>query len=65
MFNKKYEFHIFSKVIENIFPKEFGSGSFGRIILVSQYEAKKLYALKVIDKRKLLISYGKFRYYLQ
>ena len=58
-FDEKYAYENFTKVIEDIFPKQLGSGSFGRVYLVSHNDLKNLFALKVIDKRKLMVSYGK------
>ena len=58
-FDVKYEYQNFTKVIEDIFPKQLGSGSFGRVFLVSHNDSKKLFALKVIDKSKLMVSYGR------
>ena len=58
-FDKKYDFHNFTKVIDGIFPKQLGSGSFGRVFLVSHNETKELFALKTIEKRKIMMTYGK------
>ena len=58
-FDKKYEFQNFTKVIEDIFPKQLGTGSFGRVYLVSHNETKELFALKTIEKRKIITTYGK------
>ena len=58
-FDEKYAFENFTKVIEGIFPKQLGSGSFGRVFLVSHNETKELFALKTIEKRKIMMTYGK------
>ena len=58
-YDPKYDFKNFSKVIEDFFPRQLGSGSFGRVYLVSHNETKEEFALKVINKRKLLQMYGK------
>ena len=58
-YEKKYNFNNFTKVIEGIFPKQLGSGSFGRVFLVSHNETKELFALKTIEKRKIMMTYGK------
>ena len=57
-FDKKYDFKNFTKVIEGIFPKQLGCGSFGRVFLVSHNETNELFALKTIEKRKIMITYG-------
>ena len=58
-YDPKYDFKNFTKVIEDFFPRQLGSGSFGRVYLVSHNETKEQFALKVINKRKLLQMYGK------
>ena len=58
-YEKKYNFNNFTKVIEGIFPKQLGSGSFGRVFLVAHNETNELFALKTIDKRKIMVTYGK------
>ena len=58
-FDKKYDYKNFTKVVEGIFPKQLGCGSFGRVFLVSHNETKELFALKTIEKRKIMITYGK------
>ena len=39
-------------------PVELGAGAYGRVYLVSHNETKEEYALKVIEKKKLLSMYG-------
>lgn len=58
--NPTYDLSDFEKVLEDngIFPVELGKGSYGRVFLVKNKTTQKLYALKVIDKKKLCYQYG-------
>lgn len=58
IFDKKYSQENFSKVLDGFFPIELGSGAYGRVYLVSHNETKEEYALKVIEKKKLLNTFG-------
>ena len=53
-FDEKYAYENFTKVIEDIFPKQLGRGSFGRVYLVSHNNTKKLFV--GIPKLKALSS---------
>ena len=57
-FLEKYSFENFSKVTDGFLPIELGTGAYGRVYLVSHNETKEEYALKVIEKKKLLNMYG-------
>ena len=59
-FEKKYSKDNFSKVLLNgFFPQELGSGSYGRVYLIKHNKTNEEYALKVIDKKKLMQMYGR------
>jgi len=58
VYDKDYDIKNFSKVYDGFIPVELGSGAFGHVYLVVNNFTKKKYALKVINKRKLLQTYG-------
>ena len=57
-FPKNFALENFSKVSDGFLPVELGSGAYGRVYLVNHNETKEEYALKVIEKKKLLYMYG-------
>ena len=59
-FDKNYSKENFSKVlINNFFPQELGAGSFGHVYLIKHKITNEEFALKEIDKKKLIQMYGK------
>ena len=59
-YDEKYSKDNFSKVLINdFFPQELGSGSYGRVYLIKHNKTNEEYALKVIDKNKFKQMYGK------
>ena len=57
-FSEKYSLNYFSKKIDGFLPIELGFGAYGRVYLVNHNETKKEFALKVIEKKKILNMYG-------
>ena len=59
-FDPKYNKNNFEKIlIDGFLPQELGSGSFGRVYLIKHKKTNEEFALKVIDKKKVLKMYGK------
>ena len=58
-FSQKYSINNFSKVLDGFLPVELGSGAYGRVYLVIHNKTKEEFALKVIEKKKLLNIHGK------
>ena len=57
-YDEKYDISNFTKIYEGFIPIELGRGSFGCVYLVKHKMTDKKYALKVMNKRKILQTYG-------
>ena len=57
-YDKFYDIENFSKIYDGFIPLELGVGSYGRVYLVTHNITQKKYALKVINKHKLMQTYG-------
>ena len=57
----EYDISNFKKEYEGIIPIELGIGSYGRVYLVTNKFNNKKYALKVINKNKLMQIYSDCR----
>ena len=60
-YSPEYDLSYFVKKIDGFIPVELGFGAFGRVYLVTNKYTNKKYALKVINKYKLIQAYGDCR----
>ena len=58
IYDKKYDIQNFSKVFDGFMPVELGTGSYGHVYLVTHNITKKKFALKVINKHRIMQAYG-------
>ena len=58
IYSKEYDIKNFSKVYDGFIPVELGTGAFARVYLVTHNITRKKFALKVINKHKLIQTYG-------
>ena len=58
VYDNKYDIKNFTKVFDGFMPVELGTGSYGHVYLVTHNITKKKYALKVINKHRLIQAYG-------
>ena len=60
-YSPEYDLSNFAKEFEGFIPVELGFGAYGRVYLVKNRYTEKKYALKVINKRKLIQAFGDCR----
>ena len=57
-YNPEYDLSNFKRELDGFFPVELGVGAFAHVYLVTHKYTKKKYALKIINKHKLIQAYG-------